>query len=69
MWSKVVWDVTAIGWLLNDDNKFMQSRIMPAKIPTYEGYYADVFDAPLINYVYFINKDALFKDLVEKLTR
>ena len=28
-----------------------------------------LIDAPLINYVYFINKDALFKDLVEKLTR
>lgn len=69
MWSKVVWDVTAIGWLLNDDNRFMQYRIIPTKIPTYEGYYADVFDAPFMSYIYVINRDALFKDLVEKLTK
>ena len=69
MWSKVLWDVTAVGWLLNDNERFMQSRIIPVKIPTYEGYYADIFDVPLVNYVYTINRDALLEDLIKKITK
>ena len=27
-WSMVIWDVTAVAWLLNDNDRFMQSRII-----------------------------------------
>ena len=28
-WAKVIWDVTAVAWLLNDGQRFMNERIMP----------------------------------------
>lgn len=28
-WAKVIWDVTAVAWLLNDGQRFMNDRIMP----------------------------------------
>lgn len=27
IWSRIIWDVTAVAWLLNDDDKFMLSSI------------------------------------------
>lgn len=68
-WSKVIWDVTAVAWLLNDDQKFMKSRLITARIPSYDGHYTVIPDNHLINYVYFINRGELMADLVEKLTR
>ena len=27
-WAKVIWDVTAVAWLLNDDQRFMNDRLV-----------------------------------------
>ena len=35
-WTRVIWDGTAVAWLLNDDDKFMLSRIISTPIPTYD---------------------------------
>ena len=69
VWSRVIWDVTTIGWLLNEDNKFMESRIIPAPIPQYDNHYS--FDSRRHDfcYVWKINRDALFMDLFEKLSK
>lgn len=67
-WSKPIWDVTAVAYLLNDNNIFMKSRLVTARIPSYDGYYTVVPNNHLINYVYFINKDELMSDLIKKLT-
>ena len=66
--SKPIWDVTAVAYLLNDNNIFMKSRLVTARIPSYDGYYTVVPNNHLINYVYFINKDELMSDLIKKLT-
>ena len=66
-WTKPLWDVTAVGWLLNDEDRFMDSRVIPARLPSYDGGY----EAPggkAIRYVYKIKRDALMTDLFEKLT-
>lgn len=67
-WSKVIWDVTAVAWLLNDNEKFMKSRLVTAPTPSYDGQYAMIPNNHFINYVYFINRDALMADLIKKLT-
>ena len=67
-WSRVIWDVTAVAWLLNDDNRFMLSRIEPTYMPSYEGFYEENPDGVPMGYVYYIRRDNLFNDLVEKLT-
>jgi inosine-uridine nucleoside N-ribohydrolase len=28
-WTRCIWDVTAVGWLLNDNRRFMSSRLFP----------------------------------------
>ena len=41
VWTRVIWDVTAVAWLLNDYNRFMDSRIIPTPIPTYDNFNAE----------------------------
>lgn len=67
-WSRVIWDVTAVAWLINDDGKFMDSEIIPTQIPTYDGFYARNNIGTPMRYVYNIKRDALMTDLFEKLT-
>lgn len=67
-WTRVIWDVTAIAWLLNDENRFLFSRLIPVALPTYDYLYSADESDTLMRYVYFVNRDALFKDLVDKLT-
>ena len=67
VWSRVIWDVTAIGWLLNDNDRFMQSRLEYSPIPEDSGYYSRP-TRHFISYVYYINRDALFADLFKKLS-
>lgn len=37
IWTRVIWDVTAVAWLLNDNDRFMSSQVIKTKLPTYEG--------------------------------
>ena len=68
-WTRVIWDVTAVGWLLNDSDRFMQSRVIPTPIPTYDNFYATDYNGHPMRYVYSINRDSLMNDLFEKLTK
>ena len=68
-WSKPLWDVTAVAWLCNDDEVFMQHRIAHAPIPEYDHRYTQNPEGKLFCYVYYINRDALFEDMVNKLTK
>lgn len=67
-WTRVIWDVTAVAWLLNDNDRFMESRIIPTPIPTYDNLYATNDNGHLMRYVYNIHRDALMNDLIKKLT-
>ena len=69
VWSRVIWDVTAVGWLLNDGDRFMFSEIIPALIPQYDHHYShDVRRHPMRR-VTFINRDALMQELFDALRR
>ena len=69
VWSRVIWDVTAVAWLLNDGDRFMFSEIIPALIPQYDHHYShDVRRHPMRR-VTFINRDALMQELVETLAK
>ena len=69
VWSRVIWDVTAIGWLLNDEGRLMNDRLIHTPIPEYDHHYAEDFTRPLCKYVYQIHRDALFADLFTHLTQ
>ena len=67
-WSKPLWDVTAVGWLCNNEEIFMLQRIERAPMPEADHRYAVNPEGKLYQYVYYINRDALFEDMVKKLT-
>jgi len=64
-WTRPIWDVTAVAWLL--DGNFMFDRLEPSPIPEYDHYYAFNKTRHLIRYVYHINRDVLFEDLFRTL--
>ncbi len=68
VWSRVIWDVTAVAWLLNDDDRFMCSKLMPLRLPEYDGKYAEAPIDKTFNYVYYIKRDPLMADLFKKIT-
>lgn len=69
VWSRVIWDVTTIGWLLNDSGRFMNEKLIPTPIPEYDHHYAQSSSRPLCKYVYHIHRDALMEDLFTHLIR
>ena len=66
-WTRVIWDVTAVAWLLNDGERFMSARLLNTRLPDYNGYYGPTKPTLLCNYVYYIKDDALKEDLINKL--
>ena len=66
-WTRVIWDVTAVAWLMNEDARFMSGRLIPSPVPEYDRRYALDPDRHLIQYVYSINRDALFEELFRRL--
>ncbi len=69
VWSRVIWDVTASAWLLNDNGRYMDSVLEPAPIPEYDHHYGFDPHRHFIRRVTHINRDALFGLLFETLAR
>ncbi|MBQ8742495.1 MAG: nucleoside hydrolase [Clostridia bacterium] len=68
-WTRVIWDVTALAWLTNDNNRFMNSSIEHAPMPEYDHRYAARSDSHFYRYVREIKRDALMHDLIKKLLK
>ncbi len=66
-WTRVIWDVTAVAWLMNDKEQFMLDTLIKSPIPEYDKEYAYNSDRHFIKYVYHIKRDWLFDDLFSKL--
>lgn len=67
-WTRVVWDVTAVAWLLNDGDKFMNSRIVNTRLSDYNNQYEPPCKDHMLRYVYYIKRDELMNDMIAKLT-
>ena len=68
-WTRVIWDVTAVAWLLNDNQRFMTDELRHSPIPEYDDRYAFDNTRHFMKYVTGINRDALFQDLFSKLVK
>ena len=66
-WTRVIWDVAAVAWLLDEDGRFMKDMLIPSPVPQYDLHYACDERRHFIRYVYEINRDALFEDLFSVL--
>lgn len=67
VWTRVIWDATAVAWLMNEDERFMRDRLISTPIPEYEHRWTLTEGGPLCRYVYFIRRDALFEDMFTRL--
>lgn len=63
-WSRVIWDVTAVAWLLPG---FMEDRLEASPIFQYDHHYSFDKSRHPMRYVYHIHRDELFEDLFRKL--
>ena len=67
-WSRVIWDVTAVAYLLNDGDCFMRDREMLRPVPEYDNSYSyPQENRKPFRYVYGVDRDALMTDLFQKL--
>lgn len=69
VWSRAIWDATAVGWLLNEGQRLMLDKRIPTPIPEYDHRWAIDPCGPLCKYVYFIRRDALMEDLFAHVVR
>ena len=65
-WSKPIWDVTAVAWLLNEDAQYMFSRSEKRRIPGYDHCYEKPLEKDM-EYVYHIRRNELMDDLIRKV--
>jgi purine nucleosidase len=66
-WSKVLWDMTAVAWVIND--RWLPSELVHSPIVT--DNYTLSFDRSrhMIRYVRFVQRDPIFRDFFTKLER
>lgn len=65
-WAKPIWDVTAVAWLMNENDRFMYSRTEKCRLPGYD----DIYQAPNdldIEYVYHIRRNELMDDMIRRI--
>ncbi len=66
-WSKVIWDISAIAYLLNAS--WTPSHLVHSPIVTDQGTYSFDKRRHLIRSAYHVNRDPIFRDLFAKLDR
>ena len=68
-WSRVIWDIAGIAWLLNDEGRKMRSRLIPTPLPGYDHRWHFPEGTPLCRYVYYVSRDDIFTDMFAKLAK
>ena len=64
-WTRVIWDVAAVAWLISGE--FFYERFEHSPIPEYDNHYAFDKNRHFIKYIYHICRDALVSDLFNSL--
>jgi inosine-uridine nucleoside N-ribohydrolase len=67
-WTRVIWDVTPVAWLVAGDRPFMTEDLRPIPIPEYDHTYRFDESRHLMRYVTSIDRDAIFEDLFYRLS-
>lgn len=66
-WSKVIWDVSAIAWLINP--AWVATDLVHSPILTDQKTFSVDHSRHFIRMATSLNRDAIFKDVFEKLTK
>jgi len=67
--TRVICDVCAIAWLLNDDARFMETYITHKPIIQTDGHYSFDKTRQMMSCAYFIKRDALMCDMLERIRK
>lgn len=68
-WSRVIWDITTIAWIVDTEGRIMQDSLEHRPIPEYDHHYGYDCRRPFMKYVWNISRDALFEDLFARLAK
>jgi inosine-uridine nucleoside N-ribohydrolase len=66
-WSKVIWDVTAVAWLVNPS--WLPTNLVHSPVLTDQVTYSTDRSRHFIRMATSVNRDAIFRDLFGKITR
>lgn len=66
-WSKVIWDVTAVAWLVNPG--WISTNLVHSPVLTDQVTYSVDRSRHFIRMAQSLNRDAIFRDLFSKLTK
>jgi inosine-uridine nucleoside N-ribohydrolase len=66
-WSKEIWDMAPVGWLLDAD--WAPSVLVPTPILTADTTYSVDRSRHLMRYVTFVDRDKILKDFFAKLAK
>ena len=67
-WSRVLWDVCAAAWVMNDSGRFMDGQLRRMPLPNAQYQYSQTELTPHpIQYVWHIKRDALMGELIKSL--
>jgi hypothetical protein len=66
-WSKVIWDMAAVAWLL--DGSWTPSVLVPTPVLTDNTTFSTDRSRHLMRYVTRIDRDAIMRDFIRKLER
>jgi purine nucleosidase len=64
-YSRVIWDISTIAYLINES--WVPTEVVSSPILTHEGTWSVDRRRHLIRSAYYVNRDAIFKDLFTKL--
>jgi inosine-uridine nucleoside N-ribohydrolase len=66
-WSKVIWDVTAVAWLVNPG--WMPTNLVHSPVLTDQVTYSTDHSRHFIRMATSVNRDAIFRDLFSKVAK
>jgi purine nucleosidase len=66
-WSKVIWDVTAVAWLINPS--WMPTNLIHSPVLTDQVTYSVDQSRHFIRMATSVNRDAIFRDLFTKISK
>jgi inosine-uridine nucleoside N-ribohydrolase len=66
-WSKVIWDVTAVAWLV--DSSWIPTNLVHSPVLTDQVTYSVDHSRHFMRMATSLNRDAIFRDLFQKLTK
>ena len=65
-WAKPIWDVTAVAWLMNEDERYMFSESQKRRLSDYENQYEQPLEQEM-EYVYHIRRNELMDDMLRRI--